>query len=1127
MPLSVGLEDSAHPTSHAPAFLSSVHRPSVIMTTPSRRTPLRLDRLEDRAVPAAGALDTTFSGDGLATHGLFDHNLANEAASALAVQADGKLVVAGTVFQSEILSFLAVYRYNPDGSLDPTFGTDGKVLFDAGSDERAFAVAVQADGKIVVAGDVSVPNEARSFLAVRLNADGTPDATFNGDGNADGIIVTHVVGSGVNASPSGAQGVAIQADGKIVLAGSTGRPLEPEAFAVVRYLSNGAIDTGFGTNGRAVFDFGPGGLSSATSVGIDAAGRIVVGGVSFGLGFQADFAVARLNPADGLLDNTFGGGDGRATFNFSFDEAVFALAFDGNAILAAGYTSPGFGADFAVVRFTDIGAPDLNFSGDGLATVDFTSGPVPFTDDRATAVAVAGGQVILAGQTADQFFTVVDFAAARLNVATGAIDTTFSGDGRQTIDFGGTEDGAQGVAVTGGKVVLAGTSSNNNGDFALARLNGNGTLDTAFGIGGRLTTNFGLIDEARNDFGQALLALPDGKVIVAGSSSGDFALARFNRDGTIDTTFGDGGSVIVDFLGSDELLALVPYPGGKLLAVGRASTEFALARFDANGNLDSTFGGDGRVTTPFPNGDAGARAVTVLPNGRIVVAGTASGQVAVARYLPNGQLDTTLDFDGRLVDTGNFDMPNSVAVGANGSILVTAQGGITRYLSNGLLDASFGGDGRWDRPAVLTGVTLNGSAVQADGKIVVAGTVLNTAPPAPSDTDFVLFRVNVDGSLDAGFGTAGVTRTDFAGANDSPTAIRLQADGKIVVAGNSGTDLFALARYTAGGVLDGTFGTGGLVTGTIGAGTQINALFLQANGKLDIAGTVGTFFPDFAVAQFRGDNTVPVSAGIADFTVDEDAADDTFDLRAVFDDAQDTDLELEFTIQSNTNPGLLTATLDASDVLRLDYLDNRYGTATITVRATDLDGGFTDEEFTVTVNSVNDLPVANNDSAATNDQTAITVDVLANDPDNDFGNPPPDTEVLTIISATGAQRGTVEIVNNQIRYTPKINTAGVETITYTIQDRAGATDTATLNITVTDITRPVVEQIRMQYGNRRFEVLGEPFRVFGWSNVRKFEVRFSENVSVQQSDLVLTGLNNPGGYAFSGFTYNATTFTAT
>src|SRR5262245_49272914 len=174
------------------------------MLTRTRRAPLRLDSLEDRAVPGAGALDTTFSGDGKATQGLFTHVLAPESGNAMAVQADGKIVVAGTLTPNETLSYLAVYRYNPDGSLDSTFDNDGKVLLDAGSDERAFAVAIQADGKIVVAGDVFVPGASRSFLAVRLNANGSPDASFNGDGNTDGIIVTSVIGSGATAQTCGA-----------------------------------------------------------------------------------------------------------------------------------------------------------------------------------------------------------------------------------------------------------------------------------------------------------------------------------------------------------------------------------------------------------------------------------------------------------------------------------------------------------------------------------------------------------------------------------------------------------------------------------------------------------------------------------------------------------------------------------------------------------------------------------------------------------------------------------------------------------------------------------------------------------------------------------------------------------
>src|SRR5262249_57275565 len=178
---------------------------------------------------------------------------------------------------------------------------------DAGSDERAFAVAIQADGKIVVAGDVFVPGASRSFLAVRLNANGSPETAFDGDG----IVVTWVIGSGGTAQSCGAQGVAIQGDGKIVLAGSTGRPSALDAFAVVRYMPNGAIDNSFDTDGRVFFDFGTGGpgafpLAAATAVAIDGSGRIVVGGVASAPGFGGHrFAIARLHGGDGAVGTTF------------------------------------------------------------------------------------------------------------------------------------------------------------------------------------------------------------------------------------------------------------------------------------------------------------------------------------------------------------------------------------------------------------------------------------------------------------------------------------------------------------------------------------------------------------------------------------------------------------------------------------------------------------------------------------------------------------------------------------------------------------------------------------------------------------------------------------------------------
>jgi uncharacterized delta-60 repeat protein len=1008
-----------------------------------RRAPLRFDSLEDRTVPV-GELDATFSGDGRASVGLVTRGLTNEEGNALAVQADGKLVVAGDLVAGNSTDFLAAYRYLPDGALDPTFGTNGMALVDAGFDEQGRAVALQPDGKIVIAGSVQLTGGMSQFVVARLNADGTPDATFNADGNEDGVIVITVVGTPASPVFCRANAVTVQADGKIVVAGMTNRPAAQQAFAVVRLTTTGAVDTGFGTNGRQVFDFG-GSDTEAMAIALDSAGRIVVGGGSWVSTTGFDFALARLNVADGSLDSTFSG-DGKAVIVVGSAEVVAALGFDGSGILAVGntFTDQVRRQDVAIARLTEAGELDPAFSGDGIQTVDISDGPNP--DNFGWAAAVADGQLVVAGEW--QGPEDIDFAVARLSATTGALDTTFSGDGKATIDFGGAADSGRGVAIVGGKVVVAGVSSNNDNDFALSRLNADGSLDTTFGVDGQVLTHYGILEIARDDLGHAVLVQPDGKIVVGGASRGigggsflgdpEIALARLNRDGTPDPTFGDTGGVVI----SDSFAhhALGPYPGGRLLTAGGWWSGFVLTRHDANGNLDVSFGGDGRVETGSDSSWV-ARALAVLPNGQIVAAGNADADVAVARYQANGQLDTTFHFDGKLTDPAGVGPVVGVVVDATGRITVVGETGLVRFLSNGNRDTSYDGDGIRPSP-FAAGALIRDLAVQTDGKLVLAARESNG-----TDDDFALARVNADGTLDTGFGTGGLLRTDFNTRPDDPAAVRVQADGKIVVAGRcdlaGGSVGYALARYLTNGTLDDTFGTGGKLTGTLGPTGTVAGLFLQPNGKFNVTGSIGvTPNQDFYVLQFRGDNTAPTTPGVSDFTVPQGAPPRTFDLRALFDDLQDTDVELAFEVE-NTNSGLVGSSLDANDVLTLSFPASAGGTAIITLKATDLDGAITTDSFSVTVEAtgVNDPPsfTAGPNQSEAEDAGPRTIPGWATDisPGPDEAGQTVSFHVLSNSNPSLFATAPAIGPNGTLTYTPAANAFGSATLQIVLQDNGG------------------------------------------------------------------------------------------
>ena len=257
------------------------------------------------------------------------------------------------------LVFLTVFLYSQPGALDVTFGTNGTVISDLGSDsENAHAVTIQPDGKIVVAGEHRIETYD-AILVARYNTNGILDPSFSVDG-----IVTTLAGS----ANCQASSVAIQQDEKILIAGYSHNGFSSE-FVVVRYNSDGTLDHSFGASGIATIDIG-----NATDIGtsmiIQPDGKIVVAGISDN-GTNYDFAVVRYN-SDGSVDNTFSV-DGIVTtaIGSSYDRATsVALQQDGK-IVAGGHSYNGTDLDFAVVRYNTDGTLDNTFGDNGIVTTDF------------------------------------------------------------------------------------------------------------------------------------------------------------------------------------------------------------------------------------------------------------------------------------------------------------------------------------------------------------------------------------------------------------------------------------------------------------------------------------------------------------------------------------------------------------------------------------------------------------------------------------------------------------------------------------------------------------------------------------------------------------------------------------
>lgn len=362
-----------------------------------------------------------------------------------------------------------------------------------------------------------------------------------------------------------------------------------------------------------------------------------------------------------------------------------------------------------------------------------------------------------------------------------------AGTGKVITSFG--SGGGRSVAIqTDGKILVAGS---NNGDFAIARYNTDGSLDTT------ITTDFGNYF----DSGYSVTLQKDGKMLLAGSDNDNFALARYNADGSLDTSFNDDGKVTTDLSGYYDFgSSVILQNDGKILVAGGGNDDFALVRYNADGSLDTSFNDDGKVTTKFGGYDYG-HSVTLQTDGKILVAGFSSSDFAIARYDRDGNLDTSFDSDGKVTTSfsSNYDYGYSVTLQADGKILVAGSGNgdfaLARYNTDGSLDTSFDNDGKVITDFGIESGSGQSVTLQKDGKILVAGS---------NNGDFAIARYNTDGSLDISFDGDGKVTTDLGNDNDNGYSVALQNDGKILVAGESDNN-FALVRYNVNGSLDTSF----------------------------------------------------------------------------------------------------------------------------------------------------------------------------------------------------------------------------------------------------------------------------------------------------------------------------------
>jgi len=421
-----------------------------------------------------------------------------------------------------------------------------------------------------------------------------------------------------------------------------------------------------------------------------------------------------------------------------------------------------------------------------------------------------------------------------MKAADGDLDPLFGSGGMVTTDLGKSTDLAEAVAIQAdGKLVVVGTTYRQNDfsgeDFVVTRHNTDGTLDNTFGVGGKVRTDFPGLAAVPS----SVVIQSDGKIVVAGGAFplftflGNFEVVRYNPNGSLDTSFGDGGIVTTIFPQGSYAFDVALQSDGKIIAAGTvfvdfdpgemSDTDFALARYNPDGTPDATFGSGGQISTDFLGHEDDAFSVLIQPDGKIVAVGSANDPAtfydfAAARYLSNGTIDTTFGVAGKVhTDFGdqNFDRARSAALQPDGRIVAAgfaiSHGGgvqnfaVARYTSSGVLDTTFSRDGKTQIDFGNCCQSATKVLLQSDGKIITVG----GSNGESSDDDFLLARLNPRGSIDATFGVGGQVRTSFGDLNGGANGAAFQADGKIVAVGfqanfNSQRANFALARYLNG-----------------------------------------------------------------------------------------------------------------------------------------------------------------------------------------------------------------------------------------------------------------------------------------------------------------------------------------
>ena len=735
-----------------------------------------------------------------------------------AVQSDGRIIIGGAAENGtngyNNIDFFLI-RFNANGTIDNSFGTNGIAYADIRNKSQDYPerVVLLPNGKILVTGGtfLFLNDYDYSTSMALFTVNGQLDAGFNGTGT---LYTPYLI-------PGSFIDVKAQADGKILIAASNNTSGSLAKHMKFYWLNqDGTLDS----KKLDLQRFANTNDYTVNSVGLLRDGKILT------TGWESNKAFLARHQANGNIDSTFG-------INGRIDQGA---DYVGGAYLTLNADSTRFytlsGARSSLYSHNPVwiqkmllnGTPDASFGNNGLVTLPTDSSQIVYLESLQYLVQPNGG--IIMGGIKENSIGINQFSALRLS-PNGSLDNSFGSNGIVPAAAGGTRhETALVLTQPDGKSILAGYEMlDGKYTVALSRVNADGSVDNSFEQGGYATVTVGM-GTLHPDAGQDIKILPDGKILASAfAKNGEFGsltLVKYKPDGSRDASFGKNGLVYCD-------MSTYPY-SPSFETFSAASIGSAPISTDAQGNIFA-------LSTSY-NTVKRKSGITIL------------------KFTPSGKRDSSFaDYGRKTIYLPNLvsNVPIGMAIQADGKPVVAAltfystQRPDTSYITlfrfntDGSPDLSFGVNGQVQEDQFTGEMGSRNQTgrliIQPDGKILLCGEA-----KVPYYVRFAIRRYNPDGSVDPQFNKGIMVVTDVApGKYNIATAIALQPDGKILVAGsNSGGSL--MVRYTAEGLIDETFGDAGIQTYAFSA-RNVSNILVQPDGKILVAGDY--FHEDAAIDQ--------------------------------------------------------------------------------------------------------------------------------------------------------------------------------------------------------------------------------------------------------------------------------------